>query len=82
MPLLIKEIRRSILYIGLLSGVTEVIYMSYKYKDKPKYQIAEDILKKANVKFRLVSQNNFNIIIFFRQHVPKVKTIGLTIESP
>ena len=51
MPLLIKEIRRSILYIGLLSGVTEVIYMSYKYKDKPKYQIAEDILKKPMLNF-------------------------------
>ena len=66
-----KDIDGSILYTGLFpckdcaklivqSGVTEVIYMSHKYKDKPKYQIAEDILNKANVKFRLVIQNNIN----------------------
>lgn len=58
-----KDLTGSTLYTGLFPckdcaklivqiGVSTVIYMSHKHRDKPKYKIAEDIFIKAKVKTR------------------------------
>ena len=58
-----KDLIGSTLYSGLFpcmdcaklivqTGIKEVVYMSDKHKEKPKYKIAKDILSRAGVTIR------------------------------